>query len=167
MLVQEITAEENYGYKAFLLEGLKTQEIHFRISPEDELNEPFPTRGQADSFTLAAISEEGKLMGVVSFQREGTGREKLRHKGLLFRMYVSPLHGGQGIGQALIKEVVDRALQLPGMEQIILTVVATNTKANHIYKKAGFESYGLEPRAIKYKGQYFDEEFMILHLLKA
>ena len=101
---------------------------------------------------------------MVSFAREGENREKLRHKGLLFRMYVSANSAGKGIGRALIQAVIDRARRLPNLEQINLTVVASNERAVRLYASFGFVPFSHEERAIKYNGQYFNELTMALRL---
>jgi cyclohexyl-isocyanide hydratase len=160
----ELNPTENYGYKAFFMKGLQEHPNFFRISSQDELKADFPTLNKADSFTLGVINEQNELLGVVSFQREGENREKLRHKGLLFRMYVKAEASGQGIGKILVNEVIKRAKKLPEMEQINLTVIAYNHRAKSLYENFGFKSFSLEIKAIKYQNQYLDEEQMVLFL---
>lgn len=160
----ELTLENDWNYKNFFSEGLTQHADFFRISIGDELNEAFPTQNKPDSFTLGVISEQNELLGVVSFQREGSNREKLRHKGLLFRMYVKAEAAGRGIGRALVQEVINRAKKLPDIEQINLTVIANNLRAKSLYASLGFQSFALEIKAIKYQNQYFDEEQMVLFL---
>lgn len=162
--IVEIKNGADFDYKNFFMQGLREHEDSFRISPNDEFQALFPTRNRPDSFTLGAVSEAGKLLGVVSFEREGIFREKLRHKGLLFRMYVDKNAGGKGIGKQLIREVIARAKALGDIEQIILTVVAANERAKGLYQKFGFEIFSHENKAIKYKGKYFDEDTMVLFL---
>jgi cyclohexyl-isocyanide hydratase len=164
MKIIELTEVDAASYKTCFLRGLTGHADCFRISPRDEAREPFPTRGQPDSFTLAAVSDSSEWMGVVSFQREGLTREKLRHKGLLFRMYVSREHGGKGVGQYLVEEVITRAKRLPDLEQINLTVVASNQRAKNLYTRLGFVTFSVEKNAIKLENQYLDEEQMVLRL---
>lgn len=161
----DLTDADRVPYQAFLTIGLRSHTDAFRLSVQDEAGTGFPTRGTADSFTQAAINTNtGDWLGVVSFARDGDTREKLRHKGLLFRMYVSPESAGKGIGRALIQAVIDRARRLPDMEQINLTVVASNERAIGLYTSFGFVPFSREERAIKYNGQYFDELTMALRL---
>lgn len=161
--IREIFSGQITTYKAFLRAGLMNDEENFRITPADDESAQFPTKDKADSFTLGAYIHN-KLAGVVSFAREGADREKLRHKGLLFRMYVAPEARGKGAAKALISEVITRARMLSNMEQINLTVVAGNADAKGLYEKFGFVTYGNEPNAIKWKGKYFAEELMLLVL---
>ena len=164
MKIIELTADANYHYKEFILQGLNAHPDAFRISPADEQNEPFPTAGNSHSFTLGALDEANKLMGVVSFKIETPNREKLAHKGLLFRMYVDAANSGKGIGKELVKQLLARVRLLTDIEQINLTVVADNTRAMNLYKSFGFEIFSTEKRAIKSGDKYLDECTMVLFL---
>ncbi len=161
--IKEIHSSYLPHYKQFLMQGLEQDSRNFRISPADERDSPFPTKDQPDSFTLGAF-EENELAGIVSFQREGENREKLRHKGLLFRMYISPQHRGKGIGKLLIESLLERVKQLEDIEQINLTVVTDNIVAKKLYEKFGFRSFSTEINAMKWKGSYYSEEQLVLFL---
>lgn len=153
-------------YKRFMLQGLKEHPAAFRISVVDELTEPFPTIGLPDSFTLGAEDEAtGELLGVASFKRAEANREKLHHKGLLFRMYVDQRTQGQGIGRALIEALLNRATMLNDVRQINLTVVASNAPARNLYLKLGFVPFSLERDAVANENVFLDEESMVLRLL--
>lgn len=164
MSLIELTNEHPHDYNAFFTSGLHAHRNCFRISPDDEAREPFPTTGTPNSFTLGLLTDAGTLAGVVSFQREGQTREKLRHKGLLFRMYVSAEHGGKGFGRQLLDAVVRRVREQTDVEQINLTVIATNESAKRLYEKAGFCSFARERNALKDGDVYHDEEQMVLFL---
>ena len=161
--IQEMKSSRAEEYRAFLAVGLVRDERHFRISPADDAAAPFPTQDKEDSFTLAAFAD-GALAGVVSFERDGKTREKLRHKGILFRMYVSGDFRGRGIGKRLIREVLSRAERLGDIERVNLTVVSGNVGAKALYESFGFATIGVEAEAIKWKGEYFAEENMGLKL---
>jgi GNAT superfamily N-acetyltransferase len=159
----EIKSHQLMEYKTFLKIGLLNDEESFRITPLDDANAHFPTLNKADSFTLGAYVD-GNLLGVVSFERDGSHREKLRHKGILFRMYVSKDFRGKGIAKQLIEALILRVKQLNDIEQINLTVVANNVNAKKLYQQIGFVTFGTEQNAIKWRGKYFTEEQMVLSL---
>jgi hypothetical protein len=86
--IREILSTEIEQYKIFLAAGLQTDEENILITRNENLDAPFPTKDRNDIFTLGAYA--GNLLaGVVSFARDGEDREKLRHKGIIFTMYVS------------------------------------------------------------------------------
>lgn len=161
--IREIASASAIEYFNFLQQGLVVDEEHFRITPADDINAPFPTKDREDSFTLGAYSGN-ELCGVASFARDGADRQKLRHKGILFRMYVHPQYRGMGISRLLITAVLERVKQIDDIEQVNLTVIAANDRAKNLYTKFGFRTFGIEEKAIKWKGRYFDEEQMVLFL---
>ncbi len=163
LLITELTYAHLQTYKSFLATGLANDTTSFRITVEDDAEARFPTGNRPDSFTLAAYAD-GLLAGVVSFTRDGADRQKLRHKGILFRMYVSAEHRGRGIAAALISTVVERVKALSDIEQINLTVITNNERAKAIYERAGFETFSSEKNAIKWDGQYFAEDQMVLRV---
>lgn len=147
----------------FLAIGLQSDEETLLITPRDNLNAAFPTKDRTDSFTLGAYAKN-VLAGVASFARDGEDREKLRHKGILFTMYVSKEFRGHGIARQLLEEIIKRAKTIPGIEQINLIVLTGNLRAKQLYEKFGFEKYGTEQNSIKWKGKYFAEDQMVLQL---
>ncbi|QMW03784.1 GNAT family N-acetyltransferase [Spirosoma foliorum] len=164
MRLVELTATENFGYRQFLVEGIRKHQDCFRSTPADQLNKPFPTNGTADSFTLGMLNTADELAGVVSFQREGQYHEKFRHRGLLFGMYVADKYTGQGLGRILLEETIRRVRLVPDIEQINLQVLANNSRAKRQYEKLGFRSFSFEKNAIKDGDIYYDEELMVLFL---
>jgi ribosomal protein S18 acetylase RimI-like enzyme len=161
--VLEITSAQKEEYKIFFSQGLINDEDHFRISINDERFATFPTKDVDDSFTLGAYAN-GLLIGVVSFSRDGSDREKLRHKGTLFRMYIDPNFRGIGLAKLLIKAVVNRVVKLNGIEQINLTVISNNVSAVSLYEKLGFITFAREKNAIKWNRKYFSENQMVYRL---
>ena len=147
----------------FLTVGLLNDKENFRITPADDTKASFPTKDKDDSFTLGAYVGD-LLTGIVSFGRDGNDREKLRHKGILFRMYVSKNFRGKGVAKKLIEELIDRVRKINDIEQINLTVIANNSNAKTLYEKFGFTTFGSEQNAIKWKGKYFTEDQMVLRL---
>lgn len=89
---------------------------------------------------------------------------KTSHKGNIFGMYVAPECRGQGLGKLLMVELISKAKHCNGLEQINLTVVSENNAAKKLYKSLGFEVYGVERNALKFNGQYVDEDLMVLYI---
>ena len=118
-------------------------------------------RAEAEFFYLGAFVD-GMLKGMVAVSREH-GR-KSWHKAFVVSMYVSPEQRGHGTGRALIADAIGRARAMPGLKQLHLSVVTTNTSARALYRSLGFTAYGVEPNALRQDDQYWDEELMVLPL---
>ncbi|MDE1191158.1 MAG: GNAT family N-acetyltransferase [Arachidicoccus sp.] len=161
--IVELKSNQNKEYKEFFIRGLIEEEDNFRMTPTDDIGLIFPTKDTQDSFTLGAYIDN-KLVGVASFERDGAKREKLRHKGILFRMYVTKELQGKNIGKDLIINLIERVRLLDDIEQINLTVIANNPRAIHVYEKFGFRTFASEENAVKWKGKYFTENQMVLKL---
>jgi ribosomal protein S18 acetylase RimI-like enzyme len=155
-------------YKELRLRALKNDPAAFGSSYEEEVNRPlekFAERIQStkDQFTLGCFDDSNSLVGIVSFARES--RLKTAHKGNIYGMYIAPQFRGRGLGKYLLLALIERATrECVGLEQIHLTVVSNNEAAKRLYLSLGFEIYGVEPNALKFNGQYFDEDLMILKL---
>ena len=115
-----------------------------------------------DKFVLGAFHNDGSLVGIVTFMRENS--LKTCHKGNIFGMYVAPEGRGRGLGKLLMGELIKMAENCEGLEQMKLAVVSTNISAKQLYISLGFEVYGVERNALKFNGQYYDEDLMVLYI---
>jgi RimJ/RimL family protein N-acetyltransferase len=103
------------------------------------------------------------LAGVAGFVRNP--RPKLRHKGLIWGVYVRPAFRGTGVAREILAEVIRRTKTLDGLEQINLNV-ATGTAARRLYESLGFEVYGHERNSLRVDREFVDEDLMVLFLKK-
>lgn len=71
---------------------------------------------------------------------------------------------GSGLASTLVERLLEYASQ--EVEQVQLTVVASNPRAIRFYERMGFVAYGLEKEALKDKDAYFDEILMVKFLRK-
>ena len=167
--IRAFTANDVRDFRRLRLRALKEHPDAFGSSYEAERAQPLEavagrmrrTAESPDDFTLGAY-REGELVGMVGFFREQ--REKMRHKGTIWGMFVPSEEQGKGIGRALLTEAVKRARLVPGLEQVGLAVVTPNRRARGLYASLGFETYGVEPNALVVEGEHLDEEFMVLRL---
>ena len=66
-----------------------------------------------------------------------------------------PSHRGKGVGDALMKAAL---YETSGkVEQVTLSVTASNAGAIRLYERHGFETVGRKPRSIHVDGVYHDE----------
>jgi ribosomal protein S18 acetylase RimI-like enzyme len=164
MTIKVITEENDIkAYYYLLVKAITEEPQFFRVSAIDIVGETFPTKDTYENFTLGAFSEEGELLGTVGFKRDLF--VKLKHKGLIFRMYVSEKAKGQGLGRKLLKACMERAMKGEGLKQIYLTVVATNHRAKSLYLSEGFETFAVERNSIQMtENEFVDEDSMIKYL---
>ena len=164
MIIKTITQEhEIKAYYDLLVKAITDEPQFFRVAPIDIKDEVFPTKDTYENFTLGAFSEEGELLGTAGFKRDLF--VKLKHKGLIFRMYVSEKAKGQGLGRRLLQALIEKATQDKALKQIYLTVVATNYRAKNLYLSEGFEVFCTERDSIRMaENEFVDEDSMIKYL---
>ena len=163
MEIQKLNETDAEKYQEIRLNSLKmdpeafgsTYEREVEFSLEQVKSRIAPTK---DRFVLGAL-HNGELVGIVTFMRESG--LKMCHKGNVFGMYVKPDFRGKSIGKLLLTELIEQAKQCEGLEQINLTVVADNHSAKKLYESLGFEVYGTERNALKFEGNYFDEDLLV------
>ena len=164
MMIKIITQDyEIKAYYSLLVKAITDEPQFFRASPIDIEGEKFPMVDNIENFTLGAFSDEGELLGTVGFKRDLL--VKVKHKGIIFRMYVSEKAKGQGLGRKLLQALIEKASQDKTLKQIYLTVIATNDRAKNLYISQGFEIFSTEINSIQIaENEFVDENSMIKYL---
>lgn len=149
------------AFHALRLEGFRRFPRQFRYAPEDEdgLAPGDVERRLAEHFVAGGFVE-GALAGIAGFSPFAGAR--LRHKGLLWGMYVRPEAQGAGLGGALVRAVLHHAGGR--VHTVQLTVMDDNPRARRLYERHGFVEYGREPDAVRVNGEALDEILMIKRL---
>ncbi|MFC4560112.1 GNAT family N-acetyltransferase [Virgibacillus kekensis] len=166
MQIRQLNAEDAEQYLELRLGSLKNNPEAFSASFEEEKERPLEVytkrlQSQEISSTYGAFVDS-KLVGMVTLLLED--KLKLKHRATIVSMYVIPEIRGNGIGKSLLKESIEKAEAIPEVEQVYLTVASLNQSAKKLYRNAGFKKYGIEEKALKYKGNYFDIDHMVLFL---
>ena len=117
----------------------------------------------SDQFVVGAV-HEGRLIGTAGFYREKN--LKTRHKGRIWGVYVTPASRGAGVGKRMLQKALEHAAELEGVEQVLLSVAATQTAAIRLYCALEFEIFGCEPRALRIGDRFIDEQYLVLRLKK-
>jgi ribosomal protein S18 acetylase RimI-like enzyme len=73
-------------------------------------------------------------------------------------MYVRPSARKSGAGRRLVETIIEFARDR--VELIHLSVVSENEQARRLYERLGFVEYGIEKKALKQDGRYYDEVLM-------
>jgi len=140
----------------------------FTSSFEEESRKPLAasqarlTPGGREKF-WGAVTHAGSdvLVGMVGLDRDP--RRHCQHKGTVIAMYVAPEWTGRGLARALLDAVLQEARAV-GLERLVLTVTQGNQPAERLYQRMGFESFGIEPGAIKVGQRLYDKNHMALLL---
>ncbi len=121
-------------------------------------SEQFLERVLADptSYILVAEKDE-QIVGICSIKV--FDNPKMNHAATLGIMVHEAYHG-QGIGNALMTEILKLSDDWLMLKRIELGVINDNEKAMKLYEKHGFEKEGLKKYAIKKDGVYADEVIM-------
>ncbi len=149
-------------WKEIRLEALKLHPEAFGSSYEEESlweQEKFK-QGLVKNNIFGAFIKD-KLVGVAGFSIYNP--QKLRHKGMLFTLYVKKESRNQGIANQLVEAVISYASSK--VFQVHCSVNTGNNQAIKLYKKQGFEIFGTETRALKVDENFYDLHLMLLKIL--
>lgn len=105
---------------------------------------------------------DGQVAGTAGVEALGR-KEKIRHRAD-FGISIDEKYWGLGIGTALLNACIDCARRA-GFTQLELQVVSENKKAAAMYEKAGFVTYGVNPRGFRSRdGRWQKLALMLLEL---
>jgi ribosomal protein S18 acetylase RimI-like enzyme len=165
--IRRLTELDAEVLRALRLSAVETEPQIFAESLDELLQMSTDTyaeklrSGGNENFVFGAF-ENYALVGMAGFYREK--RPKLRHKGWVWGIFVSPQLRGKGAGKSLLNSVVESARTLPELDCILLKVATTQNAAKKLYLSLGFRPFGVEARALKIGDAYIAEEQMVLEL---
>lgn len=146
-------------------------EIEAARSPESYLGRLGLSEPLGGTALLGALVAQGggaeQLVGSAGLERETRG--KLRHIAALINLIVLPEWQGHGLGRALVDACVAEARRAQDLEMLTVNVSADAEPVLRLYAQAGFERYGLLPRALRLRSpqgapQYVDKVQLLLML---
>ncbi len=131
-------------------------EVTYTLEDEQKLIED--CNGNEKGILICAFVD-GEYAGNCSFKARGKSRRNAHRAGLGIGLYEK--FTGHGLGTLLMERMVETAARL-GYEQMELSVLGKNLRAQRLYKRFGFTEYGRLPNAFRYdNGTYDDEIFMV------
>jgi ribosomal protein S18 acetylase RimI-like enzyme len=151
MTIRRLLPGDAAAYRTLMLEAYERHPDAFTSSAAERAALPLSwwevrlaPEPQPDSLVLGAFEGE-RLAGVVGLSFES--REKMRHKAMLFGMYVAPNVRRGGLGRRLVLAALEEARRRGGIRVVQLTVSAGNAGAQALYEQCGFAPFGVEPLA--------------------
>jgi ribosomal protein S18 acetylase RimI-like enzyme len=103
--------------------------------------------GQQNAIFMA--THDAIVIGMVGCRIDTS--PKMRHVGVVWGMYVNPMHRGKQVGTQLIRHVIAHGEQL-GVSMLKLSVTTTQEAAITMYQRVGFERYAYEPALLHVDG---------------
>ena len=158
MRVHQISRDDAEQFLAFRTQGLSGDPDAFRVTPEDDAKVGVDAWGSrlARDYVVAVTGPNGEWLGIGELsQIDG---EKLRHKGLVWGMYVSPTARGPGAADKIMDAVIGHAIGK--LRQLQLTVMADNQRARAFYERHGFTTYAVELGSVRRHDEFADEALM-------
>jgi GNAT superfamily N-acetyltransferase len=135
------------AFFALRLRCMDDAALQFRSAPEDVVREGlahWQARLEADDDRIVGVFDGDDLIGIGGITRDW--RAKLRHKALLFGMFVAPEATGRGIGRMIVVALMEQARGF--VSSLHLTLMADNDRALALYERCGFTVYGREPQSV-------------------
>ena len=120
---------------------------------EQEARALAETEHSDNEVELVAVVD-GKIVGSAGVTAVGS-RRKVGHRAR-FGISVLQEYWGMGIGRVLMEACIDCARRA-GHTQLELEVVADNKRAVSLYRRAGFEEYGRNPRGYRSASSGYQE----------
>ena len=160
--VRQLGQADLQAYRAIRLEGLERHPDMFRGAYEDEFALPIGTFADRlrNSYTLGVLLGD-TLSGIGSVA--ALPGEKLKHKALLYGMYVRREAAGRGLGESLVRALTAHAAQI--FDSVQLTVLSGNARARGLYERCGFVWYGTEPRSVRQQDGFVGEDLLWLRFV--
>lgn len=157
--IRRLGSDDAEPFFAMRLRCMQEAPLQLRSAPDDVEREGLAywreQLSSADTRIVGAFDGD-VLIGIGGIVRDP--RIKLRHKALLFGMFVAPKAAGRGIGLAIVDALIAEATGF--VSSLHLTLMADNDRARALYERSGFVVYGREPQSVMQPHGPSDEYLM-------
>lgn len=159
--VRRLGVDDAALYRDIRLDGLRHNPEAFGSTFDRESAEPLSWfEDRVENHPVFGAFRGDALVGIAGLMFH---QGKRAHIAMVWGMYVRPDARNHGIAGRLVETLLDHARAR--VEVVQLAVIVENIAARRVYERAGFVSYGVEKKALKQDGGYFDEVLMAVDLL--
>jgi ribosomal protein S18 acetylase RimI-like enzyme len=157
MDIRQLSSAHVIEFLALRAYALTHEPERFRVSAHDDAQ-----WGQAfwenrlNTDRVLGLFEQDQLIGVGGLSR--FVGEKLRHKGLIWGMYIAPAARGSDASDLLMSGLIECSKGY--VTHLQLTLMANNTRAQKYYERHGFKLYAIEPQSVMTPDGPADEALM-------
>ena len=155
--IKILSVDDSNDFRTIRLSALEKAPKMFGSTYIAEVEKPLVFfKSCLSSSTVFGAYYKNKIIGLATLTQENG--IKFSHKASLSSVFIEPEFQEKGVASILLSAIIEYSEK--HVEQILLTVADDNKPAIHLYKKFGFETYGIETQAMKVNGQYTDEILM-------
>ena len=148
-VIRRLTPADAAAFRALRLEAMRAEPFSFASTLAEEEARPDGWFGErlAEGGVFGALVA-GELVGMAGLSAQTSVKQ--RHKGHVWGMYVRAPARGLGLGRGLLEALLDHARGRVALVQLV--VVSTNASAVRLYESLGFQTWGVEPAALRHGG---------------
>ena len=163
-MIRQLDQNDSEAYFEVRLKGLQLHPEAFGTGAEDwskatsEQVKSLLEKSSLDDFVLGAF-QNNKLIGVIGLKREK--KFSVGHKGTIWGLLVLPEFRHKGVGDKLIKALLEKISFNRDIKHVRAIVTVTKYNAIPIFEANGFKKYGLEVRGIKDGDIFYDQTYLI------
>lgn len=155
--IKILSVDDSNDFRTIRLSALEKAPKMFGSTYIAEVEKPLDFfKDCLSTSTVFGAYQKNKIIGLATLTQENG--IKFSHKASLSSVFIEPEFQEKGVASILLSAIIEYSEK--HVEQILLTVADDNKPAIHLYKKFGFETYGIETQAMKVNGQYTDEILM-------
>lgn len=148
-------------YRELRLIALKESPLAFGSTFHEALNkvaEDWRGRLESRNFITLFAKEGNKLIGTVAAMFHT--KERNSHVATIIGNYVIKDYRGKGVGSNLMRKIIEKIEERPGIIKINLQVAETQKPAIDLYKKYGFKEVGTQKKELSLDGKFYDVVLM-------